>query len=53
MSAKDHILAKLRRSLAGTSPLADDFDEALVTAPWSYAAEERVARLRKMARTGF
>jgi L-lactate dehydrogenase complex protein LldG len=48
MSAKDHILAKLRRSLAGTTPLADDFDEALVTAPWSYPAEERVARLRQL-----
>ena len=48
MSAKDHILSKLRRSLAGTTPLADDFDEALVTAPWSYAPEERVARLRQL-----
>lgn len=48
MSARDHILSKLRRSLAGTTPLADDFDEALVTAAWSYAPEERVARLRQL-----
>src|SRR5512145_861778 len=48
MSAKDRILSKLRRSLSGTTPLADDFDEALVTAPWSYPSEERVGRLRQL-----
>ncbi|MGH8434474.1 MAG: LutC/YkgG family protein [Pseudomonas sp.] len=48
MSAKLNILAKLRNSLAGTTPLADDFDEALVTLPWSYAPEQRIARLREL-----
>ncbi len=33
MSAKANILAKLRNSLAGTQPLVDDFDEALVSEP--------------------
>jgi len=40
MSAKANILAKLRRSLAGTQPVADDYDVGLVTAPWSYPAGE-------------
>ena len=48
MSAKANILAKLRRSLAGTQPVADDYDVGLVTAPWSYPAGERVARLRQL-----
>ncbi|MNE05893.1 Lactate utilization protein C [compost metagenome] len=48
MSAKQNILGKLRKSLAGTTPLADNFDEALVTEPWSYAPEQRIAQLRKL-----
>ena len=48
MSAKANILAKLRNSLAGTQPLVDDFDEALVTEPWRYAPEQRVPRLRQL-----
>ena len=48
MSAKANILAKLRNSLAGTQPIADDFDVALVTEPWSYPAEQRVVRLRQL-----
>ena len=48
MSAKANILAKLRNSLTGTQPIADDFDVALVTEPWSYPAEQRVARLRQL-----
>lgn len=48
MSAKENILAKLRTSLAGTTPLADDYDQALVTAPWSYPPEQRIPRLRTM-----
>ena len=48
MSAKANILAKLRNSLAGTQPVVDDYDVGLVTAPWSYPAGERVARLRQL-----
>lgn len=48
MSAKTNILAKLRNSLEGTQPLADDFDEALVTEPWRYAPDQRVPRLRQL-----
>jgi L-lactate dehydrogenase complex protein LldG len=48
MSTKANILAKLRNSLAGTQPLIDDFDEALVTEPWSYPAEQRTERLRQL-----
>ncbi|UTW09311.1 LutC/YkgG family protein [Pseudomonas benzenivorans] len=48
MSAKANILAKLQRSLEGTTPIADDFDEALVTQPWSYPAEQRIPRLRQL-----
>ncbi|WP_375741416.1 lactate utilization protein C [Pseudomonas boanensis] len=48
MSAKQNILAKLKRSLEGTTPIADDFDEALVTQPWSYPAEQRIPRLRQL-----
>lgn len=48
MSAKQNILAKLRKSLSGTTPLADNFDEALVTEPWRYAPEQRIAQLRKL-----
>ncbi|WP_312380922.1 LutC/YkgG family protein [Pseudomonas oryzihabitans] len=51
MSARDNILAKLRGSLQGTQPLADNFDEALVTEPWRYPPEERVARLRTLMET--
>lgn len=48
MSAKANILAKLRRSLEGTRPLADDYDVSLVTEPWHYPAGERVNRLRQL-----
>ena len=48
MSAKATILAKLKNSLAGTTPIADEFDEALVTQPWRYPAEQRIARLRQL-----
>ena len=48
MNAKANILAKLRHSLEGTTPIADNFDEALVTEPWRYAAEDRIARLRTL-----
>lgn len=48
MSAKDRILAKLRGSLAGTTPVADDYDVALLTEPWRYAPAYRIARLRTM-----
>ena len=34
MSAKDRILAKLRGSLVGTTPVADDYDAGLLTEPW-------------------
>ncbi|MDR6679950.1 LutC/YkgG family protein [Pseudomonas oryzihabitans] len=51
MSARDNILAKLRGSLQGTQPLADDFDEALVIKPWLYPPGERVARLRTLMET--
>ena len=46
MNARERILAKLRGSLEGTTPIADDYDTALVTTPWTYAPEQRVARLR-------
>lgn len=48
MNAKHNILAKLRRSLEGTQPIADNFNEALVTEPWSYSAQTRLARLRQL-----
>ncbi|MBX8619219.1 lactate utilization protein [Pseudomonas cichorii] len=48
MSAKQNILTKLRQSLTGTTPIADNFDEVLVTKPWTYAPHERVAQLRKL-----
>lgn len=48
MSAKDRILAKLRGSLEGTTPVADDYDVALLTEPWRYALADRISRLRTM-----
>ncbi|AFT70848.1 hypothetical protein B5T_02576 [Alloalcanivorax dieselolei B5] len=48
MSAKARILDKLRHSLAGTETLPDDFDETLVTEPWRYPPEQRLARLREL-----
>ncbi|HAQ26884.1 MAG TPA: lactate utilization protein, partial [Pseudomonas sp.] len=48
MSAKANILAKLKKSLEGTTPVVDDYDESLVTQPWSYAPEQRIARLRQL-----
>lgn len=48
MSARANILGKLRNSLAGTTPRPDEFDEQLVTAPWRYAPEDRIARLRSL-----
>jgi L-lactate dehydrogenase complex protein LldG len=51
MSAREHILAKLRRSLEGTAPIVDNFDETLVTQPWEYPPAERIARLRQLMET--
>ena len=48
MSAKQNILAKLRKSLTGTTPVADNFDVDLVTQPYTYAPEQRIAQLRKL-----
>jgi L-lactate dehydrogenase complex protein LldG len=48
MSAKANILAKLKNSLQGTTPIRDEFDESLVTQPWRYPAEQRIARLRQL-----
>lgn len=48
MSAKQNILAKLRNSLTGTTPLADNFDVELVTAPYTYTPEQRIPQLRKL-----
>lgn len=48
MSARTRILARLRAGLAGTTPRPDEFDETLVTAPWRYPPQERVARLRTL-----
>ncbi len=48
MSAKQNILAKLRKSLTGTTPVTDLFDETLVTEPWRYAPENRIEQLRTL-----
>lgn len=48
MSAKHNILNKLRNSLVGTTPVADNFDEGLVTEPWTYTPEQRIPQLRKL-----
>lgn len=48
MSAKQNILAKLRNSLTGTTPVPDNFDEALVTEPYTYSPEQRIPQLRKL-----
>lgn len=48
MSARENILGKLRSSLEGTTPRPDEFDERLVTEPWRYAPEDRIARLRSL-----
>jgi len=48
MSSRDPILQKLRSSLAGSTPRPDDFDESLVTEPWRYPPESRIARLREL-----
>ncbi len=48
MSAKNNILAKLRKSLTGTTPVADNFDVELVTQTYRYAPEERIPQLRKL-----
>lgn len=48
MSAKQNILNKLRNSLTGTTPVTDNFDEVLVTEPWTYSAEQRIPQLRKL-----
>lgn len=48
MSARQNILARLRGSLEGTQPIADNFNEALVSEPWSYPAGQRIARLRQL-----
>lgn len=51
MSARENILGKLRASLQGTTPIVDNFDEALVTTPWTYPPEERIGRLRQLMET--
>ncbi|MBK5340426.1 lactate utilization protein [Pseudomonas sp. TH49] len=48
MSAKQNILAKLRKSLTGATPIPDDFDVDLVTQPYTYSAEQRIPQLRKL-----
>ena len=48
MSAKQNILAKLRNSLTGTTPVADNFDVGLLTAPYTYTPEQRIPQLRKL-----
>ena len=48
MSARDTILASLRSSLVGTTPIADPFDASLVDQPWRYNASERVTRLKAL-----
>ncbi|WP_223570210.1 lactate utilization protein C [Pseudomonas sp. BF-R-26] len=48
MSAKQNILAKLRNSLTGTTPVPDNFDVELVTEPYTYAPEQRIPQLRKL-----
>ncbi len=48
MSAKQNILRKLRKSLTGATPIADDFDVDLVTQPYTYSAEQRIPQLRKL-----
>jgi L-lactate dehydrogenase complex protein LldG len=47
-AAREDILRKLRQALAGAAPIVDDYDEALVTAPWTYPAAERITRLRRL-----
>src|SRR5690349_18705803 len=44
MSAKQNILAKLRKSLTGTTPVADNFDVDLVTQPYTYAHGQRITQ---------
>ena len=48
MSARQNILGKLRNSLTGTTPVPDEFDVELVTAPYTYSAEQRIPQLRKL-----
>ncbi|MBZ9782312.1 lactate utilization protein [Pseudomonas sp. REP124] len=48
MSAKQNILGKLRKSLTGTTPVPDNFDVDLVTAPYTYAPDQRIPQLRKL-----
>jgi L-lactate dehydrogenase complex protein LldG len=48
MSAKQNILAKLRKSLEGTTPVADNFDEGLVTEKWTYPQAQRIEQLRTL-----
>lgn len=48
MSARDTILASLRSSLAGTTPIPDPFDAALVDEPWRYSPAERINRLKEL-----
>lgn len=48
MNARHNILATLRRSLEGTQPITDTFNEVLVTEPWCYTAEQRLTRLRTL-----
>lgn len=48
MNAKERILSRLRASLEGASPIADDYDVEVLTASWRYTADARIDRLRQM-----
>lgn len=49
MTARENILKKLRTSLEGTTPRPDDFNEELVTKPWSYGdTQGKIKQLRTM-----
>lgn len=48
MNARDRILASLRSSLLGTTPIPDPFDSSLVDEPWRYSPAERVTRLKEL-----
>lgn len=48
MSARSTILANLRSSLAGSTPIPDPFDARLVDDPWRYSPSERITRLKTL-----
>ncbi len=47
-AARTAILGRLREALQGSALIADEFDEDLLTAPWTWPAAERLERLRNM-----